>query len=115
MKMNAPARILGLLMGLLLVNGLLLAPQWLLTGGLGPDWIALESLLVCGVFALLPRRRWSAALAAGSATFLVLLSVVAFADAVTRQSVGRPLNLYLDLHLVSAVYKLLSGALGPGP
>ena len=38
---------------------------------------------------------------------------MAFADALARQSLGRPLNLYLDLHLVSAVYKLLNGAFGP--
>ena len=113
MKMGVPAKILGLPIVLLLLNGLLLAPQWLRTGSLGPGWIAIESLLVVGLFALLPRRRWSAALAAGGATFLVLLSVVAFADALARQSLGRPLNLYLDLHLVSAVYKLLNGAFGP--
>ena len=113
MKMSVPAKILGLPFVLLLLNGLLLAPQWLLTGSLGPGWIAIESLLVVGVFLLLPRRRPRAALAAGTATFLVLLSVVAFADAVARQSLGRGLNLYLDVHLVSAVYKLLNGALGP--
>ena len=108
-----PAKILNLLIALLLLDVLLLAPEWLLTGSLGPGWIALESLLVVGLFALLSGRRWSAALAAGTATVLVLLSVVAFADAVARQSIGRPLNLYLDLHLVSAVYKLLNGTLGP--
>ena len=113
MRMSMPAKILNLVIALLLVDGLLLAPQWLLTGSLGPGWIALESLLVVGLFVLLSGRSWSAALATGTATVLVLLSVVAFADAVARQSVGRPLNLYLDLHLVSAVYKLLNGTLGP--
>ncbi len=113
MKMSVPAKILGLPIVLLLLNGLLLAPQWLLRGSLGPGWIAIESLLVVGGFALLPLRRWSAVLAVGTATFLVLLSVVAFADAVARQSLGRELNLYLDVHLASAVYKLLNGALGP--
>ena len=110
MLMSVPAK--NLMIALFLLNGFLLAPQWLLTRSLGPGWVALESLLVVGLFALMSVKRWSAALAAGTATVLVLLSVVAFADTVTRQSVGRPLNLYLDLHLVSAVYKLLNGALG---
>ena len=69
MKMSVPAKILGLPFVLLLLNGLLLAPQWLLTGSLGPGWIAIESLLVVGVFLLLPRRRPRAALAAGTATW----------------------------------------------
>ncbi len=112
MLMTVRAKILGLVIALFFVNGLLLTPQWLLTRSLGPGWVALESLLVVGLFALMSVRRWTAALAAGTATVLVLLSLVAFADTVIRQSVGRPLNLYLDLHLVSAVYKLLSGALG---
>ena len=107
-----PVRILSLLIALLLVNVLLLAPEWLLTGGLGPHWIALEACLVIGLFALLPRRRWSAPLAASTSLALVLLSLLAFGDVVTRQSLARPLNLYLDLHLLSAVYNLLTGTLG---
>jgi len=114
MKMSVPPQTPGRLMALLLLNGLLLAPRWLLTGSPGPAWIALESLLVVGLFALMPRGRPSAALAAVAATALVLLGVIAFADAVARQSIGRPLNLYLDLHLVSSVHKLLNGTLGPG-
>ena len=113
MKMSVPQKTPSRLIALLLLNGLLLAPRWLMTRSLGPAWIALESLLVVGLFALLPRRRASAALAAGVATAMVLLGVVAFADAVARQSIGRPLNLYLDLHLVSSVQKLLNGMLGP--
>ena len=49
MKMGVPAKILGLPIVLLLLNGLLLAPQWLRTGSLGPGWIAIESLLVVGL------------------------------------------------------------------
>ena len=40
--------------------------------------------------------------------------MVGFADTVARHSLGRPLNLYLDLVLASAVYRLLSGVLGIG-
>ena len=105
-------RILSLLIALLLVNVLLLAPQWLLASGPGPTWIALEACLVVGLFAVLPRGRWSAVLAAATALTLVLLSVLAFADAAARESLARPLNLYLDLHLLSSVYNLMTGTLG---
>ena len=49
-----PVRILSLLIALVLVNVLLLAPQWLLAGRPGPTWIALEACLVVGLFAGLP-------------------------------------------------------------
>ena len=105
-------RILSLLIALLLVNVLLLAPQWRLAGSLGPTWIALEAWLVVGLFAVLPRGRWSAVLAAVIALVVVLVSFLAFGDAAARQSLGRPLNLYLDLDLLSAVYNLMTGTLG---
>ena len=104
-------RILSLLLALLLVNVLLLAPQWL-AGGPGGTWIALEAWLIVGLFAVLPRGRWRAVLAALTALALVLVSLLVFADAVARQSLARPLNLYLDLHLLSAVYNLMVGTLG---
>ena len=110
--MSVLVRVLNLLIALLVINALLLAPRWLLMGSLGPNWIALEALLVAGLFALLPVRRWSAVLAAGTALILVLLSTLAFADAVLRQSLARPLNIYLDLYLLSALSNLLIGALG---
>ena len=47
-----------------------------------------------------------------AAVTLVSIAVLAFADAVARQSLARPLNLYLDIQLASAVYALLTGALG---
>ena len=105
-------KILSLLIALLLVNVLLLAPQWLLAGSPGPTWIALEACLVVGLFAWLPRGRWSAVLAGVTALVLVLVSFLAFADATARQSLGRPLYLYLDLHLLRAVYNLMTGTLG---
>ncbi|MCH7749750.1 MAG: hypothetical protein IH939_16810 [Acidobacteria bacterium] len=107
-----PVRILSLLIALVLVNVLLLAPQWLLAGRPGPTWIALEACLVVGLFAVLPRGRWSAVLATVTALALVLLSVLAFADVAAREILARPLNLYLDLHLLSAVYNLMTGTLG---
>ena len=105
-------RIISLLVALVLVNALLLAPQWVLAGGPGPLWIAMEAWLIVGVFGLLPRRRRTSLLAAATAVVLILVVVLAFADAATRESLARPLNLYLDVHLLSSIDSLLTGALG---
>ena len=110
--MSVSARSLRLLIALLLVNGLLLAPTWVGAGRMGPSWVALEACVLVGLFALLPWRRWSAALAGLAALAAILVSIVGLGDAAARQSLARPLNLYLDLQLVSAVHNLLSGALG---
>ena len=111
---KAVAKSLSLLLALLVVNALLLAPQWLLVGWWGSSWIAFESACIVGLFAIVPRTRWSMHLASVAAATLVLVSMVGFADTVARHSLGRPLNLYLDLVLASAVYRLLSGVLGIG-
>ena len=96
-----------------LVNGLLMAPQWIYTGdGRMGGWIALEAALLVGALAILPKRRWSVGLASAVALGLVLVTVVALADAGFRASLGRPLNLFIDLYLVGAVYDLSVGNLG---
>jgi len=96
-----------------LVNSLLIAPQLVYPWGTEiVGWIALETALLVGTLALLPRRRWSAGLATASAGALVLLSVVALVDVGFRASLGRPINLALDLYLVGAVYDLALGNLG---
>ena len=104
-------KIPSLLIALLLTNVLLVAPNWV-TASPDAPWIALEAVLVVGLCALLPRRRWSAPLATATALALVLLGSLAVADAAVRQSLGRPLNLYLDLRLMSSVQHLLAGTLG---
>ena len=111
MSQSLPTRIPNLLIALLLTNVLVVAPPWL-TERPNPTWIALEAVLVTGLFALLPRRRWSVVLASVAPLVLVVLSSLAAADAVVRQSLGRPLNLYLDLRLLSSVQHLLAGTLG---
>ena len=111
---KAVAKSLSLLLALFVVNVLLLAPQWLLVGGWESDWFAFESACVVGLFTIVPRTRWSVHLASATAAALVLVSMIGFADTVARQSLGRPLNLYLDLSLASAVYRLLTGVLGLG-
>ncbi len=98
-----------------LVNGLLMTPVWLsgaVTDAPAPAWVSLEAALVVGGMALLPRRPWSRGLAWILAAGVVLYVVVALADLVFRVSLGRPLNLSLDLYLLSAVYRLAVGNSG---
>jgi hypothetical protein len=104
-----------LLSAWVLVNGVLLAPAWLgaaLRGGPWPPLLSVEAALIAGAMALLPRRTWSRALAWGVAVAIVLLGLGAFGDLVFRESLGRPLDLSLDLYLVDAVYRLAVGNAG---
>jgi hypothetical protein len=98
-----------------LVNGLLLAPGWVsgaVVDGTPAAWISLEAALVAGGMALLPRRPWSRALAWALAAGLVASVLVLLADLVFRVSLGRTLDLSLDLYLVGAVYDLAVGNTG---
>ena len=98
-----------------LVNGLLMLPVWLsgaVTEAPAPAWLSLEATLIVGVMALLPRRPWSRRLAWALAAGVVLSTVVSFADLILRVSLGRPLNLSLDLYLLDAVYRLAVGNSG---
>ena len=88
-----------------------MAPQWILTDERGA-WIAIEAAIVVSLFALVPRRRWSRLLSAVVAFAIVLVSVVVLADTVARQSLARPLNLYLDINLLDAVLNLIRGMIG---
>lgn len=101
-----------LIIALLGVNALLLAPRFAAIDST-PEWrIALEALLLVGLFAVLPRRRWSAALAWLTALLLVFVALVGLGNTLAWSSLSRPLNLYLDFHLLSAVFDLLTGTLG---
>ena len=101
--------------GWVLVNGLLLAPLWLtgaVTDDPAPAWLSLEAALIVGAMALLPRRPWSRGLAWILAAGVILFLVASLADLIFRVSLGRPLNLSLDLYLLSAVYLLAVGNSG---
>ena len=98
---------------LLLSNLLLLVPLWIRFGGVQPHLFALEAGIVTGLFLLRPRRRWTTVLALVAAFLVVVVTVLAVGDTAARMSLARPLNLYLDIQLVSAVKNLLSGTLSP--
>ncbi|MDH3422125.1 MAG: sulfatase-like hydrolase/transferase, partial [Gemmatimonadota bacterium] len=77
-----------------------------------PPWLSVEAALIVGGMALLRRRRWSRALAWVLAGVVVLSTAALMADLVFRVSLGRPLNLSLDLYLLDAVYRLAVGNSG---
>lgn len=110
---RARIRPLRLLAAVVLVNGALLAPWWILRGGVDPPWVALEAVVVVGLFAVLPSRAWVWWAAGSVAALVVVFTVVGLADTTLRLSLGRPLNLYIDLWLVSSVWDLTVGTFGP--
>lgn len=107
-------RIPWLVAGLFLLNVLLLLPLWILDGEVRGHWLSMEALLVVGLFALLPRRPpvWRRAAGVVVALALLVVTVVGLGDVTARHSLSRPLNLYLDIHLLGAVWNLLVGTTG---
>jgi hypothetical protein len=91
-------------------NALLLALEIPRHAGLGPNWLALEALVLAGLFTLLPQRRWTGRLATLAGGVLALLALVALADALARMSLSRSVNLYLDYPLARSVYHLVAGS-----
>jgi len=108
-----PGGIWTLVAAFALVNAMLLGPWWLAGGDFGRVWIALEAGVLVGLVALLPRRRWSAWVAGVGAAMAGAATLLIVGDATARQSLSRPLNLYLDVQLVPSVLHLLQGTLGP--
>jgi hypothetical protein len=99
-----------MLIWLLLMNGLFLVPALALPGA--NPWFSVEALVVCATLCGLqdPNRRYritmALAVAYGLLAFLVL------ADALVRESLGRGLNLYLEVGLLDATWNLLNTNLG---
>jgi len=98
---------------LILVNGLLLAPWWVLQRGFEAPWLAWEAVVIVAVLAVAPRSRWTRPLAFVIAVLVVVAAIVGLGDTALRISLGRPLNLYLDFWLFGSVRHLLMGTLGP--
>lgn len=103
---------LRVILSVVVVNLFLVAPLWFREDDPVGRWLAIEALLLGGVFALLPRRRWSLAAAALAAGVVVLVAALGFGDSAARRSLARPLNLYLDIHLLDAVRNLVAGTVG---
>ena len=106
---------LRLIVAFAVLNVLLLALEIPRHAGPGPNWLALEALLLTGMFALLPRGRSSHLLSwiVGLATSLLVL--LALADALALASLSRRVNVYLDYPLARSVYHMLVGSVSvPG-
>jgi hypothetical protein len=114
-----PARALRgvpwILGGLFLFNMVLLTPGWVVAGELGGRWLAFEALIVVGLMAVLPAGRWRWIPAGGLALAALAFLVVGLGHAAARLSLDRQLNLYLDVHLIGAVWNLLVGNVGLVP
>jgi hypothetical protein len=108
-------KLLRLFAALVLVNGLLLGPDYVLLRGEGAAWLALEACVLVAVFALLPRTRSTAVVAAAAAVTVLVVFVLEIAETTTWLSLSRPLNLYMDVWLADSVHHLLVGALGTVP
>lgn len=96
----------------LALQALLVIPQWGLPGHtLLQPALAAEALAVTGLLLALARRH-GAWLAPLLAVALVLSLALTLADLAALWSLGRPVNLYLDIPLLASVAHLLTGALG---
>ncbi|TDR55863.1 phosphoglycerol transferase MdoB-like AlkP superfamily enzyme [Halomonas ventosae] len=99
-------------LALALLNGVLLAPVWLLYGELTSRWIALEAILLAAGLSLLPSAGRLAGLRWLVVALLMAFLLVGLGDVATHLAFGRSLNLYLDLPLLRSVFHLLEGNLG---
>ncbi len=97
---------------LVLANSFLLFPVWVLNRGFKPHLLALETAILTAVFLLFPSGRLTRIAARLSGLLVVTISILQLGDTTARISLARPLNLYLDLQLVSSVVNLLHGTLG---
>jgi hypothetical protein len=106
---------LRLTLAWVIVNGLLMAPWWVsnaVENSPDPGWIALESALLVGLMALLPRRRWTMALGFVLAFAVLVTTVFAFGNVVFQVSLARSFNLFIDIGLLRAVWDLSIGNAG---
>lgn len=102
-----------LIVTLLLLNILLVAPLWL-RFGVNTQLIAWEALIIAPLMLLLPVGRTRRVVAVAMISWILLATAANLGMAATHMAFARPLNLYLDVPLLSAVYNLLVGNLGQG-
>lgn len=99
-----------ILIALFVLNALFIGLQ---LPGPGPvPWVALEALILVGLFALIPEGQWSHRLAGLLGAGYAALTLFAIANAVLMQTLGRPLNIYLDAGLATKSVNLMVTNLG---
>ena len=99
-----------ILIWLLLLNGLLLLPAIALPGEI--PLLALETLVVWATLYGLQRRVLRYRITLALAITYGLLAFLVLADALVRESLGRGLNLYLEVRMLDATWNLLETNLG---
>lgn len=92
------------------LNALLLA--LMVPGPASVPWLAAEGLVLAALFLWLPDRWLKRGLAWGVGVLYGLSALFVMLDSIVRASLGRPLNLYLDISIVSASADLLVSNLG---
>ncbi|GGY70052.1 sulfatase-like hydrolase/transferase [Marinobacter zhanjiangensis] len=93
-----------------ILNALLLA--LVVPGGASVPWIAIEGLVLAGLFLWLPAPWLRRGLAWGAGLLYGLSAMFVMLDTLVRASLGRPLNLYLDTSIMGASVDLLEANLG---
>ncbi len=101
-----------ILVWLLLLNGLFLLPSLALPGD--TPWFSLEALIVWALICGLRKPEQKYRVGQILAVLYGLLVLLVLADALVRESLGRGLNLYLELGLLDAAWNLLDTNLGAG-
>ena len=99
-----------ILLWLALLNGLLLIPALAMPGA--TPWLSLEALIVWVTVCGLRGRNWSDRVTLSLAVICGLLVLLVLMDALIRESLGRGLNLYLEVRMLGAVWNLMSSNLG---
>lgn len=99
-----------ILVWLLILNGLFLLPALALPGD--NPWFSLEALVVWAVICGLRVQEQRYRVAQVLAILYGLLVLLVLADALVRESLGRGLNLYLEIGLLDAAWNLLDTNLG---
>ncbi|MCX8214408.1 MAG: hypothetical protein OTJ97_07890, partial [SAR202 cluster bacterium] len=97
------AKIMRLCAAMTLVNVALLAPWWVLSGGFSPPWLALEAVAIVALFTSFPPKPWVRYVALAGSMTIMAATIVGFGEAALRLSLGRSLNLYSDIWLLSSV------------
>ncbi|MFL1404432.1 hypothetical protein ACJO2E_03675 [Marinobacter sp. M1N3S26] len=96
-----------------LLNAFLVA--LMVPGDASLPWIAAETLVLAGLFLWLPDRWLRLGLARGVGLLYGVSALFVMLDGLVRMSLGRPLNLYLDVSIIRASVDLLVSNLGiPG-
>ncbi|WP_070987503.1 hypothetical protein [Halofilum ochraceum] len=96
----------------LALNGVFAGIAWLHRGGDGAAWVALDAVTVVGVLALTPRRRWAVMSAAAAGVAVAFMLLLALGDRLTRLSLARPLDPWLDWRLLRPLFDLGVGQSG---